>query len=401
MHMRSLFCGKNLFFVNFKYHKKFFSEFERRLKPIDLVLLQKMESQAQFQKRYFAITDFLGQKQTCILGADTRADKVGHLLSPSLNFGVLVGCKMSGKKTLLKELKKHLKFEVISVANIVAKIKEKKEEDGLQEDAQETENFDLENNSQTLLEEEKEFLINQMRQNKLIQRKLAEFREAVSAIKEFMLLRPHSQFVIEMDPSDLPREYFDFLRQQLSTPRFVVFVDVSFDNYLARYKTQNSLDDIGEDEMAPLEEHFNKFVELKQFLIGECQKIDFLNLVDFNNNVPLEHARKNMVSIFQKDLLFVVDRVNGRDALRMSIDGNCDTRRQSLPNEHVRKLLKLNCIRNEIGWVDFNECREAQFRTQRDIHSILRRKLHQIRENSTVHFLYHRLAPDCSFSKFR
>lgn len=70
-------------------------------------------------------------------------------------------------------------------------------------------------------------------------------------------------------------------------------------------------------------------------------------------------------------------------------------------DDRVRKLLKLNCIRNEIGWIDFNACQEEQFRTQKDILSILKRRLHGIRENSMVHFLYHRVVPDCSVFKFR
>lgn len=325
MYMRSLFCGKNLFFVNFKYSRKFFLDFERRLKTIDLVLLKNMETQADFQERYLAITDFIGDKQTCIMAEDTESDKVCHLLSPNLNFGILVGCKLSGKKTLLKELKKQLKFEVISVASIVAKIKEKREEDGLQDDAEDTDKLSLDNQSETLLEEEKEFLINQMRRNKQINQDFSDFREALSTIRDYMALQRHLQFVVQFDPSDLPQKYFDFLREQLSTPRFIVFVDVSFENYLSRYKTENNLDDLNEEEQLPLEEHFNKFAELKEFLIGQCQKLDFLNFIDFNNNISIEHAKKNIVNIFQKDLLFVVDRVNAKTRLETSIVGDCQS----------------------------------------------------------------------------
>ena len=53
----------------------------------------------------------------------------------------------------------------------------------------------------------------------------------------------------------------------------------------------------------------------------------------------------------------------------------------------MKDFLRLNCIRNEIGWIDLNECQDIQFRTQTDLNSILKRKLHDIRENSSIYFV--------------
>lgn len=65
-------------------------------------------------------------------------------------------------------------------------------------------------------------------------------------------------------------------------------------------------------------------------------------------------------------------------------------------------MLRLNCIRNELGWVDFDECRAVQFETQTDLQLLLARKLRAVRENSAVYFVYHRKLPErFSASKFR
>jgi shikimate kinase len=407
MYLRSLFSGKNLFFVNFKYNVEFFQKFEDKLKSIDLILLQSMSSQVEFQERYLTITDYIGTKQTCILSDDSNDNKITHLLSKNFNYGLLVGCKLSGKKTILKELKKKLKFEVISVNKIIAKIKEKLAEEGVEEE-EEIEEIELENNSQTLLEEEKEFLINEMRQKKLIQKNFKNFQNALLKIKTYMEIHSEREYIIEVDPSEMPEEYFNFIRECLSTPRFIIFINISIENYLARYKIENNLDDINEEEMPVIEDYYKGFKKLNEFFIQQCQRIDFLNFIEFNNNIPLESAKENIVNIFEKDLIFLVDRVNGNQEQSKSIEEDCRSKGKvclhnliNSKDQKIRQQLKLNCIRNEIGWIDLNECQEVQFKTQKDLNKIIKKKLQSIRENSSIYFVYYRTTNKLNKSIFK
>lgn len=156
MYFRALFAEKNLVFVNFKYNLNFFNKFENQLKSIDLVLLNRMNSLKEFQEKYINITDYLGEKQVCILSEDTNCYKFYHLLKKNLNYGIVLGCKYSGKKTIMKEMSKILKYEIISVANIVKKIKEKKEEAGEIDD---NEDIEFDKNIEELTEEEREFYV--------------------------------------------------------------------------------------------------------------------------------------------------------------------------------------------------------------------------------------------------
>ena len=306
--MSSLFSGKNLFFVNFDYELNFFKEFEKKLKPIDLILLDKTESQEEFQKRYLGITDFIDKKQVCVLSPETSPEKAEHLLRQSFNFGIILGSNLSGKKALSKELKKHLNFEVICVKTIMTKIQKKREEEG--EEPEEPEEVELDKDSQNLLEEEKEEMMEEIKRRRKRERNYQKFKDAFLKIKNYMQMQSHREFLIRLDPSDLPWEFFSFLIETLSTPKYILFLSVTLETFLTRYKNENSLDDIEEQELPVLTKAHSKFKKLKDHLIKECQHIDFLNFIEFNNDIPFEQAKENVIRIFQKDLLFFIDRLD-------------------------------------------------------------------------------------------
>jgi hypothetical protein len=320
MYMSSLYAGKNLFFVNFNYNTLFFENFEKQLKNIDLILLDKEVSQERFQERYLPITDFIEKKQVCILGENQNYEKVEHLLNRTLNYGIIVGPKLSGKKVISKEFKKNLNFEVICVKTIIGKIQEKLEEEGVEVEDIENENIELEKDSQNLLEEEKEQLIQEIKEKKIKVRNFQRFKDALVKIKGYMLLHSEKQFLIQMDLSVMPEEYFAFLRATLSTPRFIIFLSISLENFLNRYKNENSLDDIEEDELPVLTKNHENFDKLKEFLISKCQTIDFVNFIEFNNDLPLEQAKENLLNIFQRDLLFFIDRIGSESSIEQRMN---------------------------------------------------------------------------------
>ena len=120
---RALFAMQNVLMFNVCYSVDLLALLEIVIKPIDLVILNQSESAHVFSSKYLAISDYLTKRQTCVLTPTTTADKINHLVSPNIHYGIVTGCQLSGKKTLLKEVKRNLGKQIIYMDKLIQRIK--------------------------------------------------------------------------------------------------------------------------------------------------------------------------------------------------------------------------------------------------------------------------------------
>lgn len=108
-----LFSKKNLFLLNCEYSPYLLNQLQISLKNIDTIILKNnSDNEISFDSKYSSISCFLKDKQTCIMKPDFNLDKLFYLNSSPNHYGILIGAPLSGKKTVLKEFKKKLNFEV-------------------------------------------------------------------------------------------------------------------------------------------------------------------------------------------------------------------------------------------------------------------------------------------------
>ena len=306
--------NKNLLCMNFPYRLDFFTKFQAEIRKIDLILLQRPNVESELCKDYIHITDFLGRAQVCVLNESGNISKILHFLRPNLNFGIITGSKMSGKKTMMREIKKKLKFDVISVRKLIEKIQAKKEEEG-EEQENEPEAPEIDEN---LEEEEREAIMQRFEEEKRRNRKIRDFREACVLMKDYMMEKSGQQFLLEIDLISYPEDFFQIILDEISVPRFLIFLELSRENLYSRMNPDA-------DPEEPDEEITQKCVQIceqsqtaKNYLLKMAETLDFFNFYEFDNTISMKKAKENILLLFKRDFVFLMNR-RGKSQAKVDI----------------------------------------------------------------------------------
>ena len=146
---------------------------------------------------------------------------------------------------------------------------------------------------------------------------LKQFEDALMKCRELMMSRGNeTEFLLEMDLALYTEEMFSIIKKCLSTPRFILFFEISQEEFVVRYKKTNGVDEIEETEKPKIMADYNRCLVVKQFLIDQSKETDFLDFLEFNNCVTLAKAKENILSVFQKDFILVIDRLNNTEYLK-------------------------------------------------------------------------------------
>lgn len=66
----------------------------------------------------------------------------------------------------------------------------------------------------------------------------------------------------------------------------------------------------------------------------------------------------------------------------------------------VKELIKMNIIREEIGWIDFNHMKQVRNEHQIDFNSLFKEIFKNYRENPLTYFLYLNISENSSTFKY-
>lgn len=158
-------------------------------------------------------------------------------------------------------------------------------------------------------ETEKEIFLEELKKKIYQEKEIEGFCSALALTKKFISHYPEKKFVISVDFLNETDFKFNKIIEELSFPKFIVYLSINKEFFIRRYKKMNRLDDVEKDELPKLYEEYDSSLEIKEYLIKEVQKLDFINFMEFNNMVTLPKARTNLMTIFKKDFILILDRV--------------------------------------------------------------------------------------------
>lgn len=158
-------------------------------------------------------------------------------------------------------------------------------------------------------ESEKEIFLEELKKKFEQEKETEEFCSALALSKKFIAHYPEKKFVISVDFSKQTEFKFNKIIEELSFPKFILYLSINKEFFIKRYKKINKLDDIEKDELPKLYNAFDSSQETKEYLIKEIKKMDFINFFEFNNMVSLKKAKENLVATFKKDFILILDRL--------------------------------------------------------------------------------------------
>ena len=241
-----------------------------------------------------------------MLNDSGNISKILHFLRPNLNFGIITGSKMSGKKTMTREIKKKLKFDVISVGKLIEKIQAKKEEEGEGEEPEnEPEAPEMDEN---LEEEEREAIMQRFEEEKRRSRKIRDFREACVLMKEYMMEKSGQQFLLEIDLISYPEDFFQIILDEISVPRFLIFLELSQENLYSRLNPDADPEEVDEEITQKCVEICGRSQNAKTYLLKMAETLDFFNFYEFDNTISMKKAKENILLLFKRDFVFLMNR---------------------------------------------------------------------------------------------